>query len=539
MRHTKFKTAVTVLVAAALSGCAVSQLDVNRAYDAANADGAKAMGDGPQSMQLVEEVPTAFLGDRLVPVAYEATLPAVFREKSVTFPANLPLSKLATLVSSATGYPVRLSPDVFIPREALIPKTGVAATSSRNLAGLSEQNNGEPIYKQSCDCKVGQYLRGVTEDLGLDWSFDGTTISISRFVTKMFTIAAIPGKVSFNSTMSKGTDTSTGNQSSGTTGGSSGNTGSFSAITKTGRDGSFDQMVSIEAMLNKLKTPMGEVVVNQQSRSVMVRDTKEAVDRMSMVLTRENAISTRQVAIRVRTLEVDLNNGSQAGVSTDIVFNKISNGLSQYAVSFASPTSLATSAGSVGLSVLRPNAPFSGTNAVINGLNTYGKTIDDSTQTKLTLNGLPVSVGSFETKGYLASTTPGSGSLTGTSGGTVGLQPGAVTVGDFVNILPSVNDHNQIVLSYWSDSSKLNGPFQSISAGSGSTLQSIQLPDIIGNKDDQTIALSDGQTIVLYGAVTNHDDGSSNNGIGGASGAWNKSRTFKVIMLTASVIPSM
>jgi len=68
-------------------------------------------------------------------------------------------------------------------------------------------------------------------------------------------------------------------------------------------------------------------------------------------------------------------------VSTDVVFNKISNGLSQYAVSFASPTSLATSAGSVGLSVLRPNAPFSGTNAVINGLNTYGKTIDDSTQT--------------------------------------------------------------------------------------------------------------------------------------------------------------
>ena len=141
MRHTKFKTAVTVLVAAALSGCAVSQLDVNRAYDAANADGAKAMGDGPQSMQLVEEVPTAFLGDRLVPVAYEATLPAVFREKSVTFPANLPLSKLATLVSSATGYPVRLSPDVFIPREALIPKTGTPAGAQTLAARAARKAN--------------------------------------------------------------------------------------------------------------------------------------------------------------------------------------------------------------------------------------------------------------------------------------------------------------------------------------------------------------------------------------------------------------
>jgi hypothetical protein len=45
--------------------------------------------------------------------------------------------------------------------------------------------------------------------------------------------------------------------------------------------------------------------------------------------------------------------------------------------------------------------------------------------------------------------------------------------------------------------------------------------------------------VVLYGAVTNHYDGSSNNGIAGLSGAWNKGRTFQVIMLTATVVPSM
>ena len=533
MRHSKIKAAVTLLIASALAGCAVTQHDTNQAYDAASADGQRAMGSGLESMKLVEDVPTAFLGDRLVPVAYEATLPAVFRDKSVTFPAGLALSKIATLVSSATGYPVHLSPDVFIPREALIPRAAAGVGTG------ATKTNVDPIYAQPCDCRIGQYLRGVTEDLGLDWNFDGTTITISRFVTKTFMIAAIPGKVSIKSTMSKGTDTSTGNQSSGSTGGSSGNTGSFTAITSTGRDGSFDQIAAIEAELNKLKSPLGEITVNPQSRLVMVRDTKEAVDRMSVLLARENGISTRQVAIRVRTLEFDTSKGSQAGVSADVIFNKISQGLQQYSVSFASPTSLATAAGSVGLSVLKPNAPFTGTNAVINGLNTYGKTIDDNTQTKMTLNGLPVSVGSFETKGYLAATTPSTGSLTGTSGGVPGLQPGSVTVGDFINILPSVNDHNQIVLSYWSDNSKLNGPFTTIGTGTGATAQQIQLPDILGSKDDQTIALSDGQTIVLYGAVTKHDDGSSNNGIGGLSGTWNKTQTFQVIMLTATVIPSM
>jgi type IVB pilus formation R64 PilN family outer membrane protein len=542
MRLAKIKSAICMLVAVSLAGCAVSQSDVNHAYDAANADATKAMGSGPDSMALVEEVPTAFLGDRLVPVAYEATLPAVFREKSVIFPGNLPLSKIATLVSSATGYPVHLSPDVFIPRDALIPRTngGTAAQPSPMQTSSIAKPNVEPVYAQPCNCKVGQYLRGVTENLGLDWTFDGTTISISRFVTKTFTIAAIPGKVSIKSTMSKGTDTSTGNQSGGATGGTSGNTGSFSSVTSTGRDGTFDQVAIIQSELEKLKSPLGEVVVNPQSRLVMVRDTKEAVDRMGALLARENAISTRQVALRVRTLQIDMSKGSQAGVSADVVFNRISDGLKRYAITFASPTSLATAAGgTVGLSVLKAGSPFEGTNAIISGLNTFGKTVQDNTQTKLTLNGLPVSIGSFETKGYLAATTPSVGSISSGSAGVPGLQPGSVTVGDFVNILPSVNDHNQIILSYWSDSSKLNGPFTTISTGSGDTLQQIQLPDIIGSKDDQTIALSDGQTVVLYGAVTNHYDGSSNNGIAGLSGNWNKGRTFQVIMLTATVVPSM
>jgi type IVB pilus formation R64 PilN family outer membrane protein len=541
MRLTKIKSAVAMLVAISLTGCAVSQWDVNHAYDALNAEGAKAIGNGPESMALVEDVPTAFLGDRLVPVAYEATLPAIFREKTVVFPGNLPLSKIATLVSSATGYPVHLSPDVFIPRDAFIPKTNVAAPSQpAPMTSLLAKTNVEPVYAQPCNCKVGQYLRGVTENLGLDWSFDGTTISINRLVTKTFTIAAIPGKVSIKSTMSKGTDTSTGGQAGGATGGTVGNTGSFSSVTSTGRDGTFDQIAIIQSELEKLKSPLGEVVVNPQSRLVMVRDTKEAVDRMGALLARENAISTRQVALRVRTLQIDMNNGSQAGVSTDIVFNRISDGLKKYAITFTSPISLATAAGgSVGLSVLKPGSPFEGTNAIISGLNSFGKTVQDNTQTKLTLNGLPVSIGSFETKGYLAATTPSVGSLTGGTAGVPGLQPGSVTVGDFVNILPSVNDHNQIILSYWSDSSKLNGPFTTISTGSGATLQQIQLPDILGSKDDQTIALSDGQTVVLYGAVTNRYDGSSNNGIAGMSGNWNKGRTFQVIMLTATVVPSM
>ncbi|WP_061176561.1 hypothetical protein [Caballeronia pedi] len=57
-----------------------------------------------------------------------------------------------------------------------------------------------------------------------------------------------------------------------------------------------------------------------------------------------------------------------------------------------------------------------------------------------------------------------------------------------MNILPSANNHDQVILSYWTDASKLNGPFTSISTGSGAALQQIQLPGILRSNDDQSTA---------------------------------------------------
>lgn len=529
----KFSAIAGAAALCLLSGCAVTQSDVNSAYDSTNAEAKRAMENGGRGIALVEHVRTAYLGDSKMVLAYDANLPPVFRTKKITMPANIDLKTMQSLLSQASGYPVQLTPDVFIPRDSLIPAAG-----GKTVTQQKAYEN--PHYDQTCEsCYIGTYLHDVTENLGLDWSFNGTTITISRFVTRMYQIAAIPGEVSIQSTSTKGTSTSTGNESTGSAGGTSTNTGSFSATTESGRTGKFNQIEAITATLNNLKSPMGKVTVNPQSRLVTIYDTREAADRMASVLHRENGIATRQVVMRVRTLEIKLNRGSQAGANADVVFNAIQGGLAKYAVSFTSPTSLSTGGGTVGLSVLQPNAPFSGTNAVINALNQYGKTVSDNTVTKITLSGLPVSVANFQSDDYLRSTSPSAGSLGAVGGSTVGLSPGTLTTGDFLHILPAVNDHNQIVLAYWRDSSKLNGPFTSASVGSGQTQQSIQLTHTINSRDDETVALSDGQTIVLYGSEDDVADSTTNAGLAGITGLWNKTRSFKVVMLTASVVPSM
>jgi hypothetical protein len=111
MRMLIIKAATGALCMVMTAGCAITQGDVNTAYDAANRAGLDAMAGIPTSLPLVEDVDSAFLGDRQVPVAYDASLPPVFREKQVTLPANLGIRQIATLVSNATGYAVHMSPD--------------------------------------------------------------------------------------------------------------------------------------------------------------------------------------------------------------------------------------------------------------------------------------------------------------------------------------------------------------------------------------------------------------------------------------------
>jgi hypothetical protein len=533
----------------AMAGCAVTNGEIDKAYNSDEQLATKALQEAPEPMPLVEDLPTAFLGTRTAAVPYESTLPPPFHEKLLTFAAGLSITDIANQVSSLTGYAVHLSPDVFMSRDEFVPrgevdgKAGRAVNLAQPLPQIGAPSAG-PVYPLRCaDCQVGNYLHDVTENLGLDYSFDGTTINIARFVTRTFVLEGIPGKTSIKSETTKGTDTTTGSQAGGSVGvvGNS-STGSFNSTTKVSRGGGsadWDYFEQIKSELNDLKSPPGKVEVDPQNRLVFVHDIKENVEHMSQLIERENSVSSRQVAVHARIMQFSLNGGVQAGLSANVIFNSIQGGLAKWAVSAVSPSALTTATGgTIGVTVLKPNAPLSGTNAAIQAVNSFGKTIVDDSFTKMTLNGVPVPLASYETKGYLAATTPSNGSIAGSTSGVPGLTPGSVTVGKFINFLPLVNDSNRITLSYWNDTSQLNGPFTTISTGTDATQQSIQLTDVIGNKDEQHVDLVNGQTIVLYGEMSDQYDASNNLGLAGGSSALDKTRTFQIVMLSVTVVPT-
>src|SRR5262249_51490427 len=150
MRLLFLKTAIAAAAVTIIAGCAVTQGDINSVYDASHQTATDAMNADPRPIPLVEDVDSAFLGDRQVPVAYDASLPAIFRERTVTMPANVGIKQIATLVSNATGYSVHLSPDVYVPRESLVPRESSGDGKTTSFSGGAGRNNyEEPVFTQA------------------------------------------------------------------------------------------------------------------------------------------------------------------------------------------------------------------------------------------------------------------------------------------------------------------------------------------------------------------------------------------------------
>lgn len=163
-----------------------------------------------------------------------------------------------------------------------------------------------------------------------------------------------------------------------------------------------------------------------------------------------------------------------------------------------------------------------------------GKVLSKTATTLVTTHRVPVPLARFATKGYLASTTPGSGGAVASGTGVPGLAPGSVTTGLFLSALPTVLDNSALLLRLSIDSSTLEG-IDSQSTGSGATFQQIQLPNVTGYKSDHNITMREGQTLVLVGLSNDTTSGQSQAGLLGGSLLNKKAQQMQVILVTPRI----
>lgn len=551
--------AVFIAVAFSLSGCGISRINQEmRDADTAGVNVSKQLKDGfavRPSVKFHEEQwvnPTPIkINDEKLPMAVLSCNISYKPIKSVD------VYQFGQDVTTLCNIPVRITPDA---AQVLSGSGGSSASQTRQtssvpapippvavngLAPLQSMGStwsspvgvaGAKITDIAYTGNIAGLLDAVTSRLGVSWKYEDGKIVIYYLETKRFTIDTSDAKNKLYSSIKSGISTqagaSSGTSGSSTSGGVSGDSGSNSNAELTlSNDIYGDIKTTAESML----TPsVGRLSMNNTSGTIIVTDVPEVVRTIGNYLTSENASLSKQVLLSIKIYTVTLNTSDELGIDYGLLFKSLSG---NYGVNLSNTFNNSSDAISAGFSVLDTAtgkaAQFAGSDFMLKALSEQVKVSDVKTQNIITTNmaAVPVSVANQTT--YLQSVSTEQTSNVGSSSS---MNPGSVTTGTNITIMPKVADDNsRLMLTMIMDISSLK-QLRKISNADNTNI--LEAPDVDSNSINQRVWLRPNETLVISGFDqdvkngTKQGVGDPNNILfgGGLSGA-HKKQTF-VITIT-------
>ncbi len=426
--------------------------------------------------------------------------------RGITIVSSEPLSlaEIANHVTQQTGISVRVAQTTTI---GVSPSGVSSSAASGGLAAGSM-----PI---SYEGSLSGLMERVAGYFGVNWKYDGTTIAITRFETKVFTVEVLPGtqKSTSGVQQSSGGSSGGGGGSSGSSGSSSGGSGGSGSSVQSTLSQTSQSTIDIKyweelsQTLASMLGGVGTVVVSPSLGTVTVTTTPEVMHTVAEYITQQNQRLSRQIAINVEIYTVDLTDGLNFNVAFTAAIKKItslSTGLSGAAAPSAVNT--LTGGGVFNMAIIEPKT-FGTVTDVFTALSGIGSTTKVAKFPMITLNNMPVvrRIGTQVSYVQNATTT-----ITGTSGATsTSVTPGQIQEGFTVQMLPRILDDGRILLDYSLDIINLIslGSFNSqcgsasstsCTAASGST--TVQLPNQTERAFTQQSVLKSGATLIMGGA---------------------------------------
>jgi type IVB pilus formation R64 PilN family outer membrane protein len=368
--------------------------------------------------------------------------------------------------------------------------------------------------------KVSGFLDLVAARYGVSWEWANNGIHIFKTKSQTFRLAALPGDTSLASKV--GTQS---NNATGSTQGSQASGSSNSEMRAGVEFAGLSVWKGIEDSIKTMLSPAGKLVVTSATGTITVEDTPMVLDRVGKFIEDQNKALSRQVVINVRVLAVDISKSEQYGINWDMVYQNVNRGLG---LSLANSNPL-IGGSNLALRVLS-GSMFDGSSAMIEALSKQGRVSQVTSASLVTINNQPAPIQVGRQTAYLASSTTTIG--TGGAGNTVTLQPGQVTTGFSMNMLPHILDSKRLMLQYSGDISTLTNLATVNSGGS-----SIQTPEIDTRNFLQRTFLNSGETLVVTGfeqfALNGDTQGvghAENLALGGRLSATN-TRTVLVVLI--------
>lgn len=519
--------ALLPVMVATLAGCAYQQqvqkdfAAADAAIDAKRNPLVEKIRSTEEARVAAQDVPRPYIAGNQEPLAREIKMPASLR-KSVPITANfqrgsVDLTTALNQVAEASGLIITATPDALLPPSAFAPKMAMKDAPIMGPARVQLQASNVPLW---------QLLDDIARQADVSWRPVPTGAEFYRVETKVFQLAAIPQIATTSATL-------------GRNGGSSGSSGSsntaFESQSKTGFTTKDQNLLAgMKDTVDALLSAGGKAVISQESQTLVVTDTTQAIARVGKYVEDQNKLMSRRVRVLIESIEVSTKDNNDYGMDWNLIYKAANS-----AVSLASPASIVDSqVGTAGWA--RTAGKGSGSDAVVQALNEVGTVVSHRSFPFTTTSGRPVTQAIRTTFNYVdqVQATAISSSIISTNAQAPTVTQKEETVGTFVTLVPTAKADGTIFLSVSFDVTNAQ-PLKAFTVGSGDSAVTVQQKTIDGTGVIQEVPVRSGQTVVIGGietssnSVTNRRFGANLPLVLGGSDQGRNTKTRMVLLVTA------
>jgi type IVB pilus formation R64 PilN family outer membrane protein len=340
-------------------------------------------------------------------------------------------------------------------------------------------------------------LNQIAAHFEVDWEHRDGVVRFQGVQTRQFTLQALPNEVDVENRIQGAVSGTTGTQGSGATGqGAGGQQSSQQTATNRVR---LNYWAAVEATIKSMLPEGTPVSINRDAGTISITARPSLLRQVEQYVRTENRRLARQVAIEVKVLAIQSRDNDNYNLNLGILFRDVANGINLGFNSVAPIGNLANSA-LISAGIVQNarqnwfNQSFQGSEAFIRALSerTNAALVTSASVTALNNQVAPLSI--LNTRGYLARVTQTQ--VEGASTPTTSLEPGSVSTGFSMSVLPRIFSNGELMMNYNISLSELVGDtFDTFSSGNNT----IQLPNINSRALNQSVRMRSGDSLVLGG----------------------------------------
>ncbi len=407
----------------------------------------------------------------------------------------------------------------------------VFASESVNFKFIDAVSLSKQISVKSSGT-LGEALKAISSSAGYSFSLEGNTITFSKFQTRTFDIAMIPGIEEFGVGKKGGEDSQQSQSGSGET---------DSIITSSDEfahtAGEIDIYADLSKTLPLLMSEEGKFELNPATTSLIVKDYPANIGKVEDYIYDQNEKMTRQVAIDMTIIDVQFDDVTQLGLDWNVILKDL--GSKSYTGNLAS-----NFAGGLASSSFAPmtielgigEGRGAGTTALINALKSQGSVSTRSYPRTISLNNRVAKLRSIVRENYIAEQK-----ITNTInvGSESAITQDKVETGFSMYALPKIYKEDVVMRLTTNLSTLLQMEKKGSTGEDGGTQVLVEAPKVADKDFDNSVIIRSGSTLLIAGLskeAEQSQDANAGVDIAGTSKASSKVRVETIIAITPTIL---